>query len=197
MRAFIVVGLRNPEPKRINDRHNVGSRVLLSLVKEATLNEKSPEKISWKLRDDSLSLELDLNRRVKIVLVLANVSMNETGLPVKKVMQRYQAELGDLIVIQDDLDLPFGKIRIKKGSRDGGHRGIRSIIEEVGSEDFIRLKIGVGRPPDGVDVLTFVLSSFTEEEKEALILVCKEAGDALRAICLDGLEAAQNKINSE
>jgi PTH1 family peptidyl-tRNA hydrolase len=192
--VFVVMGLRNPELKRLNDRHNVGSRVLLSMVKEIA-EQKINTTPSWMLRDDSLTLELSLNRRTQLVLVMSNLSMNDSGTPVKKVLDRYNVNLDNLIVIQDDLDMPFGKIRIKRGGKDGGHRGIRSIIERVKSENFMRLKIGVGRPPSGVDVLTYVLSPFTKEERESLVEICKSASEAVRMICIDGLESAQNKVN--
>jgi peptidyl-tRNA hydrolase, PTH1 family len=193
-KTLLVVGLRNPEPKRIYDRHNVGAQALFSLVKE-TINRVIKDSPSWMLRDDSLTLELNVSKKCRLVLVVANVSMNETGIPVKKVMDRYLISPDSLLVIQDDLDLPFGKLRIKKGSSDGGHRGIRSIIERIGTEEFMRLKIGIGRPPEGTNVLDFVLTPFTKEEKELLIPVFKSAGESIKTICRDGVEAAQNQIS--
>jgi peptidyl-tRNA hydrolase, PTH1 family len=196
-KTLLVVGLRNPEPKRIRDRHNVGAQVLLSLVKEATIKQIISDTPPWMLRDDSLTLELDVDKKCRLILVMSTVSMNDTGIPVKQVMDRYSISPDSLLVIQDDLDLPFGKLRIKKGSRDGGHRGIRSIIEHIGTEEFMRLKVGIGRPPEGVEILDFVLSSFTKEEREQLVGVYEQAGEAIEAICRDGLEATQNKINAE
>jgi PTH1 family peptidyl-tRNA hydrolase len=123
--------------------------------------------------------------------------MNDSGRAVSAVLRDTYAVVGDLIVLHDELDLPLGSVRIKIGGGHGGHNGLRSIIELVGSSDFIRVRLGVGRPTPGMDAADYVLSPFLTEEREMLPDVMARAVEAVRAIVLEGPKRAMNIFNQK
>ena len=125
--------------------------------------------------------------------------MNASGEAVSYLVKRYDIEMNDLIVIHDDLDLPLGKIRIRQGGRSAGHKGIESIISCLESADFIRVRVGIGRPAEIADkeaeVIDFVLNDFTEDETKIIGSVISRVTEALLCVLAEGLEAAMNKFN--
>lgn len=130
----------------------------------------------------------------KVVLVKPLTFMNLSGGAVKKVIDFFQVELEDLIVVHDDLDLPFGKLRFKRRGGDGGHQGIRSIIERMGENHFLRLKVGIGRPPPGMESAEYVLSVFDKTEQSRLNQIVSQAADSLKVMLLEGVEKAMNQF---
>jgi PTH1 family peptidyl-tRNA hydrolase len=121
--------------------------------------------------------------------------MNRSGLAVQKVAHFYKVGLEDLVVVHDDLDLPFGALRIKRWGGDGGHQGVRSIIDSMGGNHFLRLKVGIGRPPAGMDPADYVLSPFDKFERQNLAEVISRAAECLVVMISGGVEAAMNRLS--
>lgn len=182
----IIVGLGNPGEKYVKTRHNVGFMVIdhLSMQLEAGFAQKKFQSLFYK---KSVAQE-------DIVLLKPQTFMNLSGSAVKEVVDMYKVSLHDIMVICDDLDLPLGKLRVRRNGGSGGHRGIESLIACLGSRDFSRLRVGIGRPTVG-DAADYVLSRFSEEEypvvKETLDTACV----ALKVWIADGVEACMNKFN--
>jgi PTH1 family peptidyl-tRNA hydrolase len=123
--------------------------------------------------------------------------MNRSGEAVKKTTDFFRLKMEDLIVVHDDLDLPFGRLRFKQRGGDGGHQGIRSIIERMGGNSFLRLKVGIGRPPPGMDSADYVLSFFDRNEQPLLDQILSRAADSLKVMLLEGLEKAMNQFQKQ
>ncbi|OGP55367.1 MAG: hypothetical protein A2162_12350 [Deltaproteobacteria bacterium RBG_13_52_11b] len=119
--------------------------------------------------------------------------MNRSGEAVREAIDFFKIAAEDLIVIHDDLDLPLGRLRFKRRGGAGGHQGIRSIIEEVGKSTFVRLKVGIGRPPEGMDPADYVLSPFDEAEKELVERIVSRAAESIHVMLLEGIEAAMSR----
>ena len=130
----------------------------------------------------------------QVVLVKPMTFMNRSGEAVKKVTDFFHVDMEDLIVVHDDLDLPFGRLRFKRRGGDGGHQGIRSITEKMGGNNFLRLKVGIGRPPRGMDPAEYVLDVFDKIEQAHLDQILFRAAEALKVMLLEGLEKAMNQF---
>ncbi len=137
-------------------------------------------------------IEARLDRRV--VLAKPLTYMNVSGGPVAALRQFYKSDL--LIVVHDELDLPFGVVRLKQGGGEGGHNGLRSISQSIGTKDYVRVRVGIGRPPGRQDPADFVLRDFSAAERKELDLVIDRAADAAEAVVRDGLTAAQNAFHA-
>jgi PTH1 family peptidyl-tRNA hydrolase len=122
--------------------------------------------------------------------------MNESGGPIAAVAQFYKIVPGRVIVVHDELDLPFGTLRLKAGGGEGGHNGLKSTTSSLGSKDYIRVRFGVGRPPGRQDPADFVLREFSAAERKDLDFFLDRAADAVEAVLTSGLEAAQNTFNA-
>ncbi len=126
------------------------------------------------------------------VLVKPMTFMNRSGEAVKKATDFFHLGMDDLVVVHDDLDLPFGRLRFKQRGRNGGHQGVRSIIESMGGNDFLRLKVGIGRPLVGMDPAEYVLEAFDRIEQSQLDGILSQAAEALKVVLLEGLEKGMN-----
>lgn len=177
----MLVGLGNPGPSYQGTRHNAGFMVLDQLAQE--------EGLSWQKKGESEWAEWQEGYLIKPLTM-----MNLSGRAVASVAKKKGLEANRILVIYDDLDLPLGKIRLRPGGSAGGHRGVASVIEHLGSADFPRLKIGISRPPEG-EVIPYVLSRFTPSEQEILAKVIPAATEAIRIWKEKGLEAAQRACN--
>jgi PTH1 family peptidyl-tRNA hydrolase len=133
----------------------------------------------------------------KVVLAKPMTFMNRSGEAVKKAIHFFQVGIEDVIVIHDDLDLPLGRLRFKRRGGDGGHQGVRSIIESMGKNTFLRLKVGIGRPPQGMDPTEYVLTSFDEIEQSYLEGILSRAAASLRVMLLEGIETAMNRYQKK
>jgi PTH1 family peptidyl-tRNA hydrolase len=133
----------------------------------------------------------------QVVLSKPMTFMNRSGEAVKKATDFFRLKMEDLVVVHDDLDLPFGRLRFKRRGGDGGHQGVRSIIEEMGGDSFLRLKIGIGRPPPGTDSADYVLDVFDRNERPLLDQILSEATDSLKVMLLEGLEKAMNQFRKK
>ena len=128
------------------------------------------------------------------VFVKPMTFMNRSGEVVRGVADFFGSTIDDLVVLHDDLDLPFGRFRFKQRGGDGGHQGVRSIIERMGGNNFLRLKIGIGRPPQGMDSADYVLEVFDKTEQPELDVILSQAAEAVRVMLLEGLEKAMNQF---
>ncbi len=182
---WVVTGLGNPGRRYRGTRHNVGFRVIdvLSERLDAGLSEKRKYVKGEGLYGDEL-----------VVLIKPLTFMNLSGAAVREVLRRRRCSHENLIVVHDDLDIPVGRIKIKKKGSSGGHRGVQSIIDHIGTEEFIRVKVGIGRPP-GVPPEVYVLGPFRPEEREAVEGAIKSAADAVLTIIEKGVDRAMTEYN--
>ena len=132
-----------------------------------------------------------------VVLAKPLTFMNLSGEAVKKIVSAFSAGMEDLIVIHDDLDLPVGRLRVKRRGGDGGHQGVRSIIEAMGGNAFLRLKVGIGRPPKGMEPAEYVLEAFEEDDQPEIDSALSRAAEALVVILSEGVEAAMNRFQKK
>jgi PTH1 family peptidyl-tRNA hydrolase len=187
---LVIAGLGNPGPRYAHNRHNVGFKVLADLAKAV---EAPPwrDKFQGEIARSSLS-------DTDVLLVRPQTWMNESGRCVQAVMTFFRVPPKDLIVVHDELDLPFGTLRIKVGGGHAGHNGLRSIVDCLGSAEFVRLRVGIGRPPPDFrgEVADYVLSDFSSAERDALPEILSKAVKALRDIARRGVAAASNTLNA-
>ncbi|NMC27298.1 MAG: aminoacyl-tRNA hydrolase [Syntrophomonadaceae bacterium] len=182
----IIVGLGNPGPEYKNTRHNIGYMVLEELAARYPV-EKQDAKF------DALIGQIRIGGE-KVLLVKPLTYMNLSGRAVQPLVHWHKLDLQDLIVVYDDMDLPLGRLRIRAGGGSGGHKGIKSIIERLGTSDFARIRLGIGWAVDR-DAVDWVLGRFgTEEEDEARHAV-ERAADALEKWVTAGLESTMNTYN--
>jgi PTH1 family peptidyl-tRNA hydrolase len=183
----LVVGLGNPGSQYARTRHNVGWLVMDRLADRAGWAGRGRQR-------DASSVVGGRFRGLDLTLVQPMTYMNDSGLAVRKVLARERAPLGDLLVVADDFALPFGKLRFREGGGHGGHNGLRSIIEELNTEAFSRLRIGIGEPDrPGAD---HVLSTFHPDEIARLDELLDTAADAVEAWARDGTSKAANRFNA-
>ena len=182
---WLIAGLGNPGSRYEKTRHNAGFLVLEELVEKLQLEFK--EKEDFKISKGSLGDE-------KIILLEPLTFMNRSGVAVRRTMQKSNVFPETLIVVHDDLDLETGKLKIRKKGSSGGHKGIESIIQNIGTQEFIRVKIGIGRDPF-VPTEKYVLSKFRKDEMPAIKEAIVNAAEAVHCIILDGVEKAMNSFN--
>ncbi|MGY1760510.1 aminoacyl-tRNA hydrolase [Geodermatophilus sp. SYSU D00779] len=187
---FLVVGLGNPGPSYAGNRHNVGAMVLDELAARAGV-KLSPGKGK---RARTLIGEGRLAGR-RVVLARPTSYMNESGGPVRGLLDYHSIPPTDLVVLHDELDIPFSSVRLKRGGGEGGHNGLRSISRSTGTKDYLRVRVGIGRPPGRQDPADFVLKDFSATERKELDLLVAEAADATEELLAQGLEAAQNVVH--
>jgi len=185
---WLVVGLGNPGPGYAGNRHNVGQMVLGELVRRS----------GTALRRHKTNSLTAAWRRPGSALVLAQPLsfMNLSGGPVAGLLRFHKVPLERLIVIHDELDIPFDRIRLKQGGGHGGHNGLRDIMAAAGAGDFIRVRVGIGRPPGRQDPADFVLRDFNAAERAALPTILADAADAVEQIVDDGITAAQLRFHT-
>jgi len=190
MDPFLVVGLGNPGPAYRGNRHNVGFMVL------GVLAERVGGRFSkHKARADVLEGRLGPPPAPRVVLAEPRSYMNESGGPVAGLCGFYKIPVERLVVVHDELDLPYGSLRLKRGGGDNGHNGLRSITRSLGSRDYLRVRFGIGRPPGRMDPADYVLRDFSAAERKDLDFHVDRAADAVETLVRDGLDAAQNRYN--
>ena len=183
----LVVGLGNPGRRYLRTRHNLGF-LLLDRIAETRGIRIGDE------RCESLVGRGEWERE-SLVLAKPQTYMNNSGLAAAALLRRFRVRGADLVVVYDDLDLPFGRLRIRCGGSAGGHRGLASILQHVAVRDFVRLRLGIGRPPAGMDAVDYVLSRFPDEQQDSLDGVLTRAAEALEAIVLEGPVRAMESFN--
>ena len=191
----LIVGLGNPGRIYAHNRHNIGFMCLnhFARTQGIRLTEKHGQART------GIGGVADH----KLLVARTQTGMNLSGQSVSRLVKKFKISLDDLLVIHDDLDLPLGKIRISQGSRSGGHKGIDSIIAHLGSTDFLRIRVGIGRPAifEGsardkeAEIIDYVLSDFTPDEMKTITQVIPEVSEAILCLLSEGLTAAMNKYN--
>jgi PTH1 family peptidyl-tRNA hydrolase len=186
---WLVVGLGNPGPEYAGNRHNAGFFVADLLAKRIGARFSRNRKAVAESAEGRLGVGVDAPR---LVLVKPMTYMNLSGGPVAGLAQFYKVPVGQIIAVHDELDIPYGQLRLKIGGGEGGHNGLRSMSRSLGSKEFIRVRFGVGRPPGRQDPADYVLSDFSAVERKELDYLVDRAADAVEAVMERGLEAAQN-----
>jgi PTH1 family peptidyl-tRNA hydrolase len=186
----LVVGLGNPGPAYRGNRHNVGAMVLDLLADRARARFKA-----HKARAEVVEGRLGPLPGARAVLAKPRSYMNESGGPVTALRDFYKVPVERIVVVHDELDLPYGTLRLKRGGGDNGHNGLRSISRALGP-DYLRVRFGIGRPPGRVDPAGWVLRDFSGAERKDLDYHVDRAADAVEALVLEGLEPAQNRFNA-
>ncbi len=184
---YLIVGLGNPGPRYAATRHNAGFFVVDLLAARIGGSFKA-----HKGRADVVEARL---AGVPVVLAKPKSYMNESGGPVVAISRFYKIPVERIAVVHDDLDLPYGALRLKRGGGDGGHNGLRSTTSALGSKDYARVRFGIGRPPGRQDPADFVLRDFSAVERKDLAFHVDRAADAVEVLVSQGLEAAQNQFN--
>ncbi|EME19558.1 aminoacyl-tRNA hydrolase [Rhodococcus triatomae] len=184
----LVVGLGNPGPQYEKTRHNVGFMVVEALA----ARERARFSAHKKSGADAVTIRL-AGRQV--ILAKPRSYMNLSGRPVAALARFFSVDPGNLVVVHDELDLDYGTLRLKLGGGEGGHNGLRSISQALGTKDYLRTRVGIGRPPGRMDPADYVLKPFSSVERKELDLVCEEAADAVELLLRVGLEAAQNQLH--
>jgi PTH1 family peptidyl-tRNA hydrolase len=182
----IIVGLGNPGKKYLKTRHNLGFMVIDRLAQQLEM-----ECIQKKFQSLFCKKSVD---QEEVILLKPQTFMNLSGVAVKEAVDMYKCPLQDLMVICDDLDIPLGEIRIRRSGGCGGHRGLESIADSMGSTNFSRLRIGIGRPTNG-DPSDYVLSVFSKEEEHVTTGAIEEVCEALKTWMFEGIEVCMNKFN--
>ncbi len=185
----IIVGLGNPGIPYRMTRHNIGFQVVerLAKINRIPILTKRFKSLYGKGWIDSQ----------QVVLVKPMTFMNRSGEAVKQAADFFYIGMEDLVVVHDDLDLPVGRLRFKQRGGDGGHQGVRSIIERMDRNNFLRLKVGIGRPPQGVDPSEYVLGTFDKVEQPPLDQILFQAAESLKVMLLEGLEKAMNQFQKK
>jgi PTH1 family peptidyl-tRNA hydrolase len=187
----LIVGLGNPGQNYARNRHNIGFMCINHFARSQGVKFDRKQARARTGKSKIAGNE--------VVLAKPQTHMNSSGEAVSRLVNKLKINLEDLIVIHDDLDLPLAKIRLSSGSSSGGHKGINSIIKELGSQDFIRVRIGIGRPAGASedDIIAYVLSDFTPEQRKAIAPAIPRVSEALLYLLTEGLTPAMNKFNRD
>ncbi len=175
----MVVGLHNPQPKYASTRHNVGAEVVLVLATRSNAKlRRGPSRVRCRIAPVRTGEH-------RVMLAVPETYMNLSGHPVRELLAYYRGQPPDLLVIHDDIDLPFGRLRLRHGRGHGGHNGVRSIVENLGGTGFWRLKIGLGRPPQRIDPANYVLGRFSPDERSRVDTLLEDAADVVETFITD------------
>ena len=197
--AWLVVGLGNPGPTYASHRHNVGAMVVAELARRGgvTLSPHPLQRANTgDVRIGASGVGAVGADTEKVVLATPRTYMNESGGPVAKLLHHYKITPDHLVVIHDELDIDFGKIRTKLGGGDNGHNGLKSIRGAIGTGDFYRVRWGIGRPPGRQEPADFVLSDFPKSLAQDVAVEVGRAADAVECLVRYGLDATQQQYNS-
>ena len=184
---WLIRGLGNPGPEYVRNRHNLGFLVADELAERAGV----------RFRRDRSRAQVATGRLAGVPVILAKpmTFMNVSGRPVAALRGFYKVPDDRVVVIHDELDIPFDTIRLKLGGGDNGHNGLRSVTAALGSRDYYRVRVGIGRPPGRMDPADFVLRNFSAAEREALPVLVSRSADAAEVLLGRGLAAGQNEYN--
>lgn len=183
----LIVGLGNPGPKYLLSRHNAGFLAVDILAREENIGIKT-------VRFDSLLGRGSISG-VPVILAKPQTFMNLSGTAVEKLVRFFKIDIEDVIIIHDDLDLSRGDVRVKMSGGDGGHKGLKSVIDHLASPEFVRVRLGIGKPSGKEVVENYVLERFSEDELELLPDITAKAFNAVIEVISSGAHAAMNKFN--
>jgi peptidyl-tRNA hydrolase, PTH1 family len=185
---WLIVGLGNPGPKYAGNRHNVGAMVIERMAGDGGASLRAH-------KAGALAAQVQI-AGTKAIVATPTSYMNESGGPVAGLMRFFKVPLEQLIVIHDELDIDFATLRLKRGGGEGGHNGLRSISKSTGSKDYLRVRVGVGRPPGRMDAATYVLKDFNATERKELDFLVPDAAEAAQLLMVRSLPDAQNIIHA-
>lgn len=185
----LIVGLGNPGKDYVDTRHNVGFRVLDELTRRYGLAFGKTERKS--------QIASGVIRGRKVILAKPQTFMNLSGEAVRSLVDFYKVELGKIIVVADDLDIPLGTVRLRKSGGAGGQNGMKSVIQHLGTQEFSRLRFGIGRPPGKMQARDYVLSSFKGDDAILAAQVIDRAADAVETWLAEGIELAMTRHNGD
>ena len=194
MTSWLVVGLGNPGPAFASHRHNIGYRVVEELARRMQLRFRVERGERAEVADGRIGPPGGDGPR--LILAKSRTFMNETGWAVTRLLAYYKLEPPQMIVVHDELDIDVGQLRVKFGGGDNGHNGLRSIRAALGTGDFYRVRIGVGRPPGRQDPADFLLSDIPASAREDVEVEIGRAADAVESLVALGLDRTQNVFNS-
>jgi PTH1 family peptidyl-tRNA hydrolase len=188
--TWLIVGLGNPGTEYSNNRHNVGQMVLDELARRAGGSFKV-----HKARAHVLEGRLGIGGP-RVVLAKPMSYMNVSGGPVSALAKFYDIDPDHVVAVHDEIDIPFNTVKLKIGGGEGGHNGLRDISKALATKEYLRVRVGVGRPPGRMDTADFVLKDFATTEKKELPFLLDDAADAVETVVRDGLAAAQQKYHT-
>ena len=189
------MGLGNPGPEYAGNRHNVGATVVRELATrngEAFKTHRSRAQVA----ETRMGSAEGGAPGPRAVLAVPSTYMNESGGPVSALLKYYSVDLDRLVIVHDELDLPAGSVRLKRGGGEGGHNGVRSVSRSLASKDYLRVRIGIGRPPGRVDPADFVLRNFSTVERAELPFTVDRAADAIESVVSVGLLESQQRFHA-
>ncbi len=195
MDPWLVVGLGNPGPKYAGNRHNIGAMVLAELAHQAGATPRQHKARAW-VSEIRLGTMPGGAPGPRVVLAQPMSYMNTSGGPVAGVARFFSVPLDQVVVLHDELDIDFGAVRLKRGGGEGGHNGLRSISQSLGTKDYLRVRLGIGRPPGRQDPADFVLSDWPARDRVDVELLIGDGADAVHDLVHLGLEAAQQRFHS-
>ncbi|MGB3764095.1 MAG: aminoacyl-tRNA hydrolase [Ornithinimicrobium sp.] len=195
MEPWLVVGLGNPGPTYAQNRHNIGAMVVDQLAKDTAtkLTTHKTRALVAQLRLGTLPGGLP---GPPVVVAQPQTFMNLSGGPVSGLAKFFSIPTERIIVVHDELDIDFGSVRLKRGGGEGGHNGLRSISAALGSKDYVRVRLGIGRPPGRQDPADYVLANFPSRDREERDLLIGDGCDAVTDVVHGGLEATQQRFHS-
>jgi PTH1 family peptidyl-tRNA hydrolase len=194
MTSWLVVGLGNPGPAFATHRHNIGYRVAEELARRMNARLRVARGMRAEVAEGRVGPVGSDNQRV--IVARSRTFMNETGWAVRRLLSYYKLQPSQMIVLHDELDIDPGQLRVKFGGGDNGHNGLKSIRGALGTGDFYRVRLGVGRPPGRQDPADFLLSDFPVSAREAVAEEINRAADAVESLVAVGLDKTQNVFNS-
>lgn len=186
--AWLVAGLGNPGDRYASTRHNVGRMVAEDLAREAGERSRKVRFLPVEVAEIRVGDE-------RVLVARSTRFMNESGPSYASLAKKHEIEPSRLIAVHDELDIPAGTIRVKLGGGNSGHNGLRSLDQALRSPDYLRVRVGIGRPPGRQDPADFVLQPAAKQDQADLALVVGHAADAVRALIADGLERTQDRFN--
>lgn len=195
MHPWLVVGLGNPGPGYANNRHNVGQMVVDELA-HRTGGRFTTHRARAQVADVRLGTLAGGVPGPRVLLAKPTSYMNLSGGPVAGLAAYLQVPAERVLVVHDELDVPFAQVRLKQGGGEGGHNGLRSISSALGTRDYVRVRVGIGRPPGRMDAADFVLRDFSSVERKELPWLVDSAADAVEMVVLQGLAAAQQRFHT-
>ncbi|GAA2641136.1 peptidyl-tRNA hydrolase [Paractinoplanes durhamensis] len=187
---WLVVGLGNPGKEYAGNRHNVGFMVADLLASRVSAKFGRSKRVHGDVAEGRMGFG-----GPKLVLVKPLTYMNLSGAPVVALAQFFKVPVENVIAVHDELDVPFGQVRVKRGGGEGGHNGLRSMSKSLSSKEYARVRFGIGRPPGRQDPADYVLSDFSGTERKELEFLVDRAADVVEAVVLEGVEWAQNKYH--
>jgi PTH1 family peptidyl-tRNA hydrolase len=189
---WLVVGLGNPGKEYAGNRHNVGFLVADLLATRVGAKFGRSKRAHAAVAEGRLGFG-----GPKLILAKPLTYMNLSGAPVSQLMQFFKIPVANVVAVHDELDLPYGQVRTKRGGGEGGHNGLRSMSKSLGTKDYARVRFGIGRPPGRQDPADYVLSDFAGAERKELEFLVDRAADVVEAVVLEGVEWAQNKYHGD